>query len=122
MAKKLVNGQKVYLETVVSMYRPVEERKVREFQVVRSNGSSAYIVLTEETKRGGKPVEWRVDQRTRKVKDKVSLGNTYKLWETEEDFLTDVEYKKEYSQLYKQAKEKLDEMTLEEIREFIKGD
>lgn len=121
MAKKqpLEVGQRLWVETVAQFYRD-RERTIREYEVVRTNTSSAYIAAIEDLDKP-EPYTIRVEQRTHKIVNRFSAGYSYTIWHSRQQFEDHVKLCQEIKDLREAAHEKVDKLRFSELREFVNG-
>lgn len=123
MAKKpLEVGQRVWIETM-SMFFIDKEREVYEYEVVKANKTSAYVVYIgylEKYKNDNKKhknLKRRVVQRTHEV-----IGNgfreQYGFWLTKEEFEENVKHENEFNTAKVEVMEIVDNLTLVELQEI----
>ena len=121
MAKKelLQVGQKIWLETTFKLGCDVRyEDKPSEMIVLEANNSSAYIWYIDDKQ---SKVKFKVNQKTHQVKYPIPDGRSYRLWLSIEDYENHVAYEKEMKELLKQAHEKVDTMSLDDLRKLVIG-
>ena len=109
-------GERIWIESMPMFYeRP---RKVEEYEVVEANTNSAYVVRVSELN-VEKPYRQRIDQRTRKVINKVSIGYAHLIWSSKEAFENNAQRQAEEAKLREEAIKKVKAMNLEQLREFV---
>lgn len=111
----LAVGQKVWLETTYKHGCDVRyENEPEEMVVLEANKTSAYIWYNERTK-----VRFKVNQKTHQTKYAMPDGRSYRLWLSKEAYTQCTEEEKERKVLLQKAQEKLTQLHLEELREFV---
>lgn len=119
----LVVGQRIWLE-LLGGWGIERERKVTEYEVVETNSSSAYAVRVnklEEFREKGTDYPYsrtRIIQRTHAVANSI-LGYSEKLWLTEADFESNVQYNKEVKELRFRVTNLVSKMSVEELRKVL---
>ena len=109
-------GERIWIESMPMFYeRP---RKVEEYEVVEANTSSAYVVRVSDLE-SEKQYRQRIDQRTHKVINKVSIGYAYMIWPSKEAFENNVQRQAEEARLREEAMKKVKRMNLEQLRDFV---
>lgn len=116
---KLEVGQHVWIETVWYFYSN-RERSVSEYEIVEANRNSAYAVRLVNLGKD-KPYRERIDQRTREIKSSGSFGVKDIYWESKEAFEADVKRVKDTAIARQNALEKVKQMSLEQLQEFLGG-
>lgn len=112
-------GQRVWIETVWYFYSN-RERSVSEYEIVEANRNSAYAVRLDNLGED-KPYRERIDQRTREIKSSGSFGVKDIYWESKEAFEADVKRVKDTAIARQNALEKVKQMSLEQLQEFLGG-
>lgn len=91
----LKTGETVWIESRrYSFLDGSTSRQIREAKVVKANKSSAYVVEKSDLEKE-KPFEYRVDQKTFRIKNTGIFGYQNILWLSKEDFERDVKYENE---------------------------
>lgn len=119
MPKKesLYVGEKVWLETTSRHGCDVRyEKEPCEMIVLKANKTSAYIWHNEQSR-----THYKVDQKTHQVRYTIPDGRSYRLWLSKEEYEKNVAYEKERKELLKQAQSKIIDMSLDDLRTFVKG-
>lgn len=124
MSKKpLQVGQRVWLETRSILTG--SDRMAREYEVIRTNKSSAYLALVvqlELAQNEGcefKGVTYRVIQKTHEVKSPFGAFYTEILWLTKKDFETDVKMREDLKRLKEKAHKLVDKMTAAQLMKLV---
>lgn len=110
-------GQRVWIET-----RPIfiiGEPTLTEYEVVKANNSSAYIVSVKDLERGTSNYSIRVDQRSKRIMSRILLGYEYTLWANKEAYLEHESKMAEMKELVEKAHEKIEKMTFHQLKEFV---
>lgn len=108
-------GQNVWLETINYYGRDVRyDQAPSEMIVLEANKSSAYIWHNDQSN-----VRYKVNQKTHQVHFAIPDGRLYRLWLSMEEYEQHVAYEKEMKKLQEEAHEKVNHMTLEELRSFL---
>lgn len=119
----LVVGQRVWLE-LLGGWGIERERKVNEYEVVEANSSSAYAVRVKDLEKSceeGKDYPYsrtRIVQKTHTVVN-VIFGYEERLWLTEEDFESNVQYNREVKELRTRVTQLVSKMNAEELRKVL---
>lgn len=109
-------GQRVWIEMIPMFFK--RESTLNEYEVVRVNKSSAYVVRVEDVSKES-PLERRINQSNGKVYSGYSAGYDYRLWHSKEIFELAKEMLEEKLKLRQEAIAKVNQMTLNELREFL---
>ena len=112
----LVVGQRVWLEELPWYHSRDDKRSVREYEVVKSNGASAYVIRVEDlekAKRGERVSENRINQKTYHASNSVSRFN---VWLTKEEFEQNVQYNNDLKTMRQQAHAAVDKMNLSQLK------
>lgn len=112
-------GQHVWIETIW-YFRSNRERSLDEYEIVEANRNSAYAVRIENLGKD-KPYRERIDQRTREIKSSGSFGIRDVFWESKEAFEADVKRVNDTAIARQKAIEKVKNMSLEQLQEFLGG-
>lgn len=117
MSKKefLQVGQIVWLETTHRFGCDVRyEDEPNKMFVLEANKTSAYIWHNDRDN-----ARYKVNQKTHDVKYSIPDGRSYRLWLSKEEYEQNVAYEKEMKQLLEQAHEKVNNMSIEDLRTFV---
>lgn len=109
-------GQRVWIESTPMFYQG--ERSLSEYEIVEVNKSSAYAIHVKDLGKEA-PYRRRIDLKTRKIKETVSIGYAYVFWETKEAFEDDIKQKQEYASMMAEAIEKVKNMSFDELKHFL---
>lgn len=116
---KLEVGQRVWME--LRSYRMWRgggyDRSLIEVEVVRSNGTSAYVVDVEDLN-ADNVYERKVSQKSLSG-DGGIFGMTYHIWFTKEAFEADVKRELDTKEARNKAHEKVKSMNLEQLQKFL---
>jgi len=114
--KSLQVGERIWIESTPMFYEG--DRKIHEYEIVEANSSSAYAVRVEDLGEK-KALRKRIEQRTGKIVNSISIGYAYYLWESKEAFENSLKRQEETIRLRKEAIEKVKEMNLEQLQAFL---
>jgi len=117
MVKKelLEVGQIVWLETTNRFGCDVRnEAEPEKMIVLEANKTSAYIWHNDKSK-----ARFKVNQKTHVVKYSIPDGRLYRLWLSKENYERNVAYEIEMKELLAQAREKINNMSLDALRTFV---
>lgn len=129
--KKLEVGERVWVETLSYAFTGIDldQRCAEEYEVVESNGTSAYVVRldlldrynenTKNTGRVSKYLRLRVNQRTFGV-DGGLTGSSYRLWKTKKEFCDAMKYAKEKRDVKREVIELVNDLALKDLKKIIK--
>ncbi|MED4718274.1 hypothetical protein [Bacillus badius] len=109
-------GERVWIETTGFFYSG--KRYIDEYEIVEANKSSAYAVRVEDLEKEN-PSRKRIEQGTRKVIARYSMGESYYFWETKEKFEQSVKRQAETISMRQKAIEKVKTMNFEQLKEFL---
>lgn len=113
-------GQTVWLETTSRHGCDVKfEDEPSKMIVLEANKTSAYIWFASGDL--NHRARYKVDQRTHRVKYCIFDGRSYRLWMTKDDYLFNMLYEKEMTDLTKQAHKLVDTMSLSQLRDLLKN-
>ncbi|MGF0347731.1 hypothetical protein ACQR3P_29240 [Rhodococcus sp. IEGM1300] len=112
----LEKGQRIWIssENLLSKKEPT----LFECEVVRANGTSAYVIRVED-KSNYSRYEWRILQRSLTVDDKIMSFIKQKVWLSESDFRDNEEHLRLLQEARSKADKLVNKMTLKELEEMI---
>jgi hypothetical protein len=118
VSQKLEMGHRVWLEIKPKYYDSESRTPVlREYEVVRANKSSAYVVEAEEIHKE-QPYEIKISQKTLTGK---GVLDHYKVWFSKELFLEDCAIKERTMEARKEALRRVQNMSLAELENLLEA-